>query len=206
MSYVPILHLTVPAIWVSVLLAAAAASLLMRIATGHKPGEWYWNALALYILTWKLSYIVFNLQHFLDMPLSILYFNGGLYGHLLAIALLLVYLAVARQKHAALAEQAAHAWLLFFLAYQSILQLFEGQGMQAFLQASLLAVAVFSIRLLAKRKDVPLGLLLATLSTVELLLLSVFGPLLTWQNATLAILAAFTIAMDRRSEQKGSKR
>ena len=73
--------------------------------------------------------------------------------------------------------------------------------MQAFLQASLLAVAVFSIRLLAKRKDVPLGLLLATLSTVELLLLSVFGPLLTWQNATLAVLAAFTIAMNRRSEQ-----
>lgn len=203
MSYVPILHLTVPAVWVSVLLAAAAASLLMRAATGHKPGEWYWNALALYILTWKLSYIVFNLQHFLDMPLSILYFNGGLYGHLLAIALLLAYLAVARQKHAALAEQAPNAWLLFFLAYQSILQLFEGQLTQALLQASLLAAAVVSIRLLAKRPDVPNGLLLAAFFTVELLILSAFGPLLTWQNATLIVLAAFTIGMDIRFEQKG---
>lgn len=204
MSYVPILHLTVPAVWVSVLMAAAAASLLMRAATGRKLGEWFWNALALYILAWKLSYIIFNLQHFLDMPLSILYFNGGLYGHLLALALLLAYLAFMRRKHAALAEQAANAWLLFFLAYQTILQLFEGQLMQALLQASLLAAAVLSIRLLAKRPDVPDSLLLAAFFTVELLILSAFGPLLTWQNATLLVLAAFTIAMDRRFEQKGT--
>lgn len=203
MSYVPILHLTVPAVWISVLLAAALASLLMRAAIGHKPGEWYWNALALYILTWKLSYIVFNLQHFLDMPLSILYFNGGLYGHLLAIASLIGYLAFAQRKQAAVAEQAATAWLLFFLAYQAILQIFEGNFVQAALHSTLLAAAIVSIRLLAKRRDVPIGLLLAAFFTVELLILSIFGPLLTWQNATLSVLAAFTIAMYIRFEQKG---
>ncbi|MEZ0480003.1 hypothetical protein [Planococcus sp. SSTMD024] len=203
MSYVPILHLTVPAVWVSVLLAAAAASLLMRAAAGHKPGEWYWNALALYILVWKLSYIVFNLQHFLDMPLSILYFNGGSYGHLLAITLVMAYLLVAQQRHGALGAQAANAWLLFFLAYQAILQLFEDNFVQSALHASLLAAAVLSIRLLAKRPDVPNGLMLAAFFTVELLILSAFGPLLTWQNATLLAVAAFTAAMFRRFEQKG---
>lgn len=203
MSYVPILHLTVPAVWISILLAAAAVSLLMRAAIGHKPGEWYWNALALYILTWKLSYIVFNLQHFLDMPLSILYFNGGLYGHLLAIALLIGYLAVAQRNHAAVAEQAATAWLLFFLAYQSILHYFEAEFVQAALQTALFAAAIVAIRMLGKRPDVPNGLLLAAFFTVELLILSVFGPLVTWQNATLIVVAAFTIALYIRFEQKG---
>lgn len=203
MSYVPILHLTVPAIWVSVLLAAALASLLIRAAVGDKFGEWYWNALALYILTWKLSYIVFNLQHFLDMPLSLLYFNGGLYGHLLATALLIAYLARVHKKHAALPGQAATAWLLFFLSYQAILQTFESNWFQAALQASLLAAAIVAIRLLANRPDVPNGLLLAAFFTIELLILSAFGPLLTWQNATLVVVAVFTIVMYIRFEQKG---
>ena len=175
----------------------------MRAATGQKPGEWYWNALAFYILVWKLSYIVFNWQHFLDMPLSILYFNGGLYGHLLASAWLIAYLLLARRKHAAVAEQAATAWLLFFLAYQSILHYFEAQLMQAALQTALLAAAIAAFRLLGKRLDVPNGLMLSAFFTVELLILSTFGPLVTWQNATLIVIAAVTIAMYIRFEQKG---
>jgi len=202
-SYVPIFHLTVPAVWISVLLAAVAASLLTRVAARHKLGEWYWNALALYIVIWKLSYIVFHLPHFLDMPLSILYFNGGLYGHLLAIASLLGYLALAQRKHAAVAEQAATAWLLFFLAYQSILHYFEAQLMQAALHNSLFLAAIVAIRTLGKRPDVPNGLLLSAFFTVELLILSIFGPLVTWQNATLLAVAAFTIVMYIRFEQKG---
>nr|WP_254178171.1 MULTISPECIES: hypothetical protein [unclassified Planococcus (in: firmicutes)] len=184
-------------------MAAALASLLMRAAIGHKPGEWYWNALALYILTWKLCYIVFNLKHFLDMPLSILYFNGGLYGHLLATVFVVGYLLLAQRKHVAVAEQAASAWLLFFLAYQSILQYFEAQWMQAIFQTALLIAAIVSIRLLRKRLDVPNGLMLAAFFTVELLILSAFGPLVTWQTATLLVIAAVTLAMYRRFEQKG---
>ncbi|ANU17232.1 hypothetical protein BBI11_09470 [Planococcus maritimus] len=203
MSYVPIFHLTVPAVWVAVLLAAAVANLLMRVAVKQKMGDWYWNALAFYILVWKLSYIVFHWQHFLDMPLSLLYFNGGLYGHLLATAFVIGYLLLAQRKQTAVAEQAAAAWLLFFLAYQSILQFLEAQWVQAAFQTMLFIVAIVSIRMLRTRQDVPNGLLFGALFTVELLILSTFGPLWTWQNATLAAVVAVTIAMYRRFEQKG---
>lgn len=203
MSYVPIFHLTVPAVWIAVLLAAAVANLLMRVAVNQKMGDWYWNALAFYILVWKLSYIVFHWQYFLDMPLSLLYFNGGLYGHLLATAFVIGYLLLAQRKQTAMAEQAAAAWLLFFLAYQSILQFLEAQWVQAAFQTLLFIVAIVSIRLLRTRQDVPSGLLFGALLTMELLILSTFGPLWTWQNATLAAVVAVTIAMYRRFEQKG---
>nr|WP_251047629.1 hypothetical protein [Planococcus sp. ISL-110] len=184
-------------------MAAAAASLIMRWVIGDKIGEWYWNAVPLYILVWKFSYILFSFEHFLDMPLSLLYFNGGLYGHLLAVALVSIYLALAQKKQAELARQAPVAWLLFFLAYQLILQSVENNWMEAALHAALLAASILAIRLLAKRTDVPTGLLLVLLFTLELLILSIFGPLLTWQNATVIFLAAVTIAMYTGFEKKG---
>lgn len=203
MTYVPIFHLTVPAVWIAVLLGAAAASLIMRFVLRNKTGEWYGNAITLYILVWKFSYILFNFDYFIDMPLSILYFNGGLYGHLLGIAFVIGYLVLAQKKHADLAGQAPFAWLLFFLSYQTILQILENNGMEAVLHASLLVVSILAIRLLVKRADVPTGLLLVLLFTFELLISSLFAPLLSWQNATVLLLAAVTIAMYNRFEKKG---
>ena len=203
MTYVPIFHLTVPAVWIAVLLGAAAASLIMRFVLRNKTGEWYGNAITLYILVWKFSYILFNFDYFIDMPLSILYFNGGLYGHLLGLALVIGYLVLAQKKHADLARQAPFAWLLFFLSYQTILQSLENNGMEAVLHASLLVVSILAIRLLVKRADVPTGLLLVLLFTFELLISSLFAPLLSWQNATVLLLAAVTIAMYMRFEKKG---
>ena len=203
MTYVPIFHLTVPAVWIAVLLGAAAASLIMRFVLRNKTGEWYGNAITLYILVWKFSYILFNFDYFIDMPLSILYFNGGLYGHLLGIVLVTGYLVLAQKKHADLARQAPFAWLLFFLSYQTILQSLENNVVEAALHALLLVVSILAIRLLAKRADVPTGLLLVLLFTFELLISSLFAPLLSWQNATVLLLAAVTIAMYMRFEKKG---
>lgn len=203
MSYVPIFHLTVPAVWVSVLVAAALTSFLLRIALKEKMGDWFWNAVTLYILTWKLSYIPFNFENFLNMPLSILYFNGGLYGHLLGVVLVIAYLAIALKKHPSTAKQAVFSWLLFFLSYQTLLQIFEKNFLEAIFHSLLLVVSVLAIRYLEKRADVPTDLLLAALYALELLILSVFSPLLSWQNATLAVLAIVTIFFYKRFVQKG---
>lgn len=203
MSYVPILHLTIPAIWVSVILAFIAASLLQRFVSGSKPGDWYWNAVTLYILTWKLSYILFNFDHFINMPLSLLYFNGGLPGHLLAVSLVMGYLLVARKKHHELAGQSVFSVLLFFIAYQVILAIFENQPVEALSHTVLLAASIVSVRLMKRREDVPHGLVIALLFMFELLILSAFGPLFTWQNATVVALASLTLTLYIRHEQKG---
>ncbi|MFC4712150.1 hypothetical protein [Planococcus dechangensis] len=203
MSYVPILHLTIPAIWVSVILAFLATSLLQRFASGSKPKDWYWNAVTLYILAWKLSYILFNFDHFINMPLSLLYFNGGVPGHLLAVSLVIGYLFVARKKHIELTKQAVFSVLLFFIAYHVILAIFERQAVEALWHTVLLIVSIVSVRLMKSRDDVPHGLVIALLFMCELLISSAFGPLFTWQNATVVALAAFTLPLYIRHEQKG---
>ncbi|MCH4827298.1 hypothetical protein [Planococcus halocryophilus] len=203
MSYVPIFHLTIPAIWVSVLIAAALTNFLLRFALKEKPGDWLWNAVSLYILIWKLSYILFNFENFLEMPLSILYFNGGLYGHLLGIVLVIVYLTVTLIKQPKLANQPVFAWLLFFVSYQAVLQIFENNVLEAIFHSLLLIVSILAIRYLVKRADVPTDLLLAALFTLELLIVSVFAPLISWQIATLVTLAVITIFFYNRFAQKG---
>jgi hypothetical protein len=202
-SYVPILHLTIPAIWISVILAFIAASLLQRSASGSKLGDWYWNAVTLYILTWKLSYILFNFDHFINMPLSLLYFNGGLPGHLLAVSLVMGYLLVARKKQYELNGQSVFSVLLFFIAYQVILAIFEQQPVEALWHTVLLVASIVSVRLMKRREDVPRGLVIALLFTCELLISSVFGPLFTWHNATVVALASLTLTLYIRHEQKG---
>ncbi len=204
MSYVLIFHLTVPAVWISVLLAAAVASILTRFVLREKTGEWYWNAVSLYILTWKISYIPFNFENFVDMPSSIIYFNGGLSGHVLGVALVIIYLFRAQKKNIAVAKQYVFSWLLFFLSYQAILQGFESHVTEAILHSTLLLVSVFSIRLLVNRADVPTSLLLAVLFTLELLILSVFYPLPSWQNGTYILPAVITTILYNRFEQKGT--
>lgn len=203
MSYVPILHLTIPAIWISVILAFIAASLLQRFASGSKLGDWYWNAVTLYVLTWKLSYIPFNFDHFLNMPLSLLYFNGGLPGHLLAVSLVMGYLFIARKKQYGLIDQAVFSVLLFFISYQVISAIFENQLIEAFSHSVLLLTSIVSARLMKKHEDVPHGLMLTLLFMCELLISSAFGPLFTWQNATVLALAALTLTLYIRHEQKG---
>lgn len=203
MSYIPIFHLTIPAVWVAVLLAAAVVKLFMRFFTGEKIGEWYWNALTFYILTWKLSYSLFHFENFRNMPLSILYFNGGLYGHFLGIVVVSIYLIMAQKKQWKVAKQSVFSWLLFFLSYQAILQSFEKNVVEAILHTLLLIISILAIRFLAKRTDVPNALLLAALLTLELLISSAFGSLWSWQNATFILLAIVTSIMYIRFEQKG---
>ncbi len=204
MSYVPIFHLTIPAVWVSVLLAAAAASIFTHFVLQEKTDEWFWNAVTLYIVLWKISYIPFNFQHFVDMPLSILYFNGGLYGHFLGIASVFFYLVGVHLKDFTKSKQFMFAWLLFVLSYQTLLQIFEQQFIEASFHGFLLLISIVSIRTFVRRLDVPMRLLLTALFMLELLIISIFHSLFSWSMATFVIGAIVTIVFYKRYEKKGT--
>ncbi|WP_416143846.1 hypothetical protein [Planococcus koreensis] len=105
--------ITMPAVWIATLIALAVSAVAWRIISGEKIGEWYWNAFTLYFLVWKASYILFNFEEFMNFPMSVLYFNGGASGHMLALAALAVYLWMAVKKHAALSRDALPVLLLF---------------------------------------------------------------------------------------------
>lgn len=72
--------------------AAILAPLLHRVAAGRKTGDWFWNALFYFFLTAKLSYILFHWSTFIKSPVSLLYFDGGSKGMILAIGVVFVYL------------------------------------------------------------------------------------------------------------------
>ncbi|CEG29010.1 hypothetical protein [Bacillus sp. B-jedd] len=72
--------------------AAVLAPLLHKAVSGKKTGDWFWNALFYFFLTAKISYFLFNWGTFIKSPFSLIYFDGGSKGMVLALGAVLVYL------------------------------------------------------------------------------------------------------------------
>lgn len=73
-----------PTAWIAVFAAVLYTDLRMKGHDGKTIGDIhrvFWT----YIITWKVSYIVFSFSSFVKAPLSALYFDGGYKGHLLAL-------------------------------------------------------------------------------------------------------------------------
>lgn len=118
MSYLEIGRITIPAIWIIVIGAVFISSFLYRVALKEKVGEWVGNAFFTYILVWKLSYILFNFSLVSQMPLSIVYFNGGIKGHFLGILAVIIYVIVVAKKKPRLYMEVPYFLLLFFATYE----------------------------------------------------------------------------------------
>ncbi|MEW4327197.1 hypothetical protein Q0N12_11030 [Rossellomorea marisflavi] len=115
MTYVQLGALSIPASWLAVVVALITGSILHRIATKRKTGDWYWNGAFLYIVIWKLSYIFFHFNLFIQTPMSILYYNGGLYGHFIALAALSYHLLIKNRKERLQHPEDGARTLFFFL-------------------------------------------------------------------------------------------
>lgn len=140
MTYFNIGSLTIPAVWIAVALALAIADVLNRVILGSKVGDWYWNGFFIYFLTWKLSYIFFNLKMFLNLPFLIVYYNGCTKGHILAIAILTLYLAlIAVKKYPAIYRDAARIYLFYFISYEIIRNALNRNTAEVIFQLILLA-------------------------------------------------------------------
>ncbi|MCM3587393.1 hypothetical protein M3182_16775 [Mesobacillus maritimus] len=207
MHYFQIGSLSLPAIWLAVLIALFASSWLHRIQSGEKVGEWYWNGFFLYFLTWKLSYILFNFLLFLDMPLSIVYFNGGTYGHFLALALLSIYfIFLAGKKHPSIYKQASQLVLFFIILYEVTIHLLNQQWMQAILHIMIFVslLAFLQVRKKSKQERLPTEFLLLFLM-VEILILSFSISILTIGPLTILWLGATAYYLNTQTKQGGTR-
>ncbi|MFL0584832.1 TlpA family protein disulfide reductase [Solibacillus silvestris] len=84
MTYVTLGQFNIPIAWLAFLLAIFYSDFRSQkadVAT-NKLLE---HLVFTYILVWKFSYILFSLSDFLKAPLSLVYFDGGLKGHVLAL-------------------------------------------------------------------------------------------------------------------------
>jgi hypothetical protein len=208
LNFIQIGSISIPATWVGASLALFLAFLIYRVLSGKKVGEWYWNSFFLYFLIWKLSYIAFDLKFFIDFPLSVLYYNGGIKGHFLALAILSIYLLFfAVKKYHFITADSPHLFLLYFICYEAIINFLEKSSMEAISNLILLAGYLFLHKFQNWRKNVISNQIYILLVLLILLLLSIFHTIFSvnaltiiWEGVTVFILLKKINKEDRSLE------
>ncbi|MBS4219373.1 hypothetical protein KHA96_13685 [Bacillus sp. FJAT-49711] len=92
----------------------------MSIRKMKETANWYGNVVFIFIITWKLSVILFQFKMIVTNPLSILYFNGGMKGFWIGIAAGIVYTYFYMKHNEVRIEQFIQAWLLFIVIYEIV--------------------------------------------------------------------------------------
>ncbi|MFJ5622850.1 hypothetical protein ACIQD3_08945 [Peribacillus loiseleuriae] len=175
MTYFNFGSLTIPAIWLAASTALILAALFNRVVARERVGDWYWNGFILYFLVWKLSYIVFNLNMFLDIPLSLVYFNGGAKGHILALSILSFYLLfIAVKKHPSINGESAQLFLLYFICYEVVINTLEQSVIETLIHFILLTGYLFLLYFLKKKKITLSSQMFIVMVMLELLIFSLF--------------------------------
>lgn len=198
MIYFQLGSLNVPALWLVAFLALVVSFFMCR-AIGNKIGEWYWNGASLYFLVWKLSYIPFNFELFMETPLSLIFFNGGTKGHFLALAFLAVYLLfIAGKKHPNIYVEAPQIILLYFFSYDVGINLLEKNITETVVHFSVLAGYVV-ILVMLKRKRIPyINRILLLMVMVELLILSIFQSIFEKESLTFLWMGITTLLISKK--------
>jgi hypothetical protein len=104
---------TFPSVWGAVVIAFVVTGIFLRLYDSQRPTEWFGNSVFWFILTWKLSFILFNFPAFIRQPLSVIYFHGGMKGFWLGTAAALVYIFIKGKR-----KYVISAWVLFVLIYE----------------------------------------------------------------------------------------
>lgn len=124
MRWFSIGSLSFPASWAAIAAAFLTAYLYLRLQRKKQAAELYSNAFFIFVVTWKLSVILFQFQSIIKNPLSIVYFNGGTKGYWLGFAASLIYLFRAEKK-SNIREQGHHVevWIVIITIYELVFYL-----------------------------------------------------------------------------------
>ncbi|MGN7476351.1 hypothetical protein ACTHOQ_00740 [Solibacillus silvestris] len=96
MNYLTIGQVTIPITWLAFTIAILYSGLRMK-QTDRFTNKTIEQLLLVYIIIWKLSYVFFSTAAFLQEPLSFLYFDGGMKGHVSALTGIMIILYKKRE-------------------------------------------------------------------------------------------------------------
>ncbi|WP_157764820.1 TlpA disulfide reductase family protein [Solibacillus sp. R5-41] len=119
MDYLSIGSINVPYSW----LAFLGAVFISEWMTKKNKDTQLDAYLFLYVVIWKLSYVVFYFDAFVKAPLSVLYFDGGMKGHYLAI--FIAVLQLIRKRHTLQLDALWQGFILFIASYHVIFGLLQ---------------------------------------------------------------------------------
>ncbi|WP_042346562.1 hypothetical protein [Bacillus massiliigorillae] len=121
-----------------------AVSFMYKVIMKKSIGDWYFNAIIIYIIIYKGSYIIFQYDLFMKTPLSIVYFDGGWKGQIFAILGLALYMMrITNKKTHMLSIDIVPAYFLFITIYSMIQQAFASHYIAAFIQILILSAYIW---------------------------------------------------------------
>lgn len=200
MNYITIGRFTLPADLLSAFAAIFIGALIYRLKEKKSIGDWYWNSFFIYIAISKLSYALFNFKMFVDTPLSLLYFNGGTKGQLLAFAGIAAYLFyLARKKQNEInSEEYLPVYFSFLMLYETFLFAFSQDTVPAVFQAViLLGFLVFYFKKGVLTTQLALLFLMS-----EALILSLFSDLFMPENLSIIALGLVLLTFHRFNKEE----
>ena len=200
MNYITFGRFTLPADLLAAFAAIFIGALIYKAKQKKSIDDWYWNSFFLYIAIYKLSYALFNFKLFIDTPLSLLYFNGGTEGQILAYAGIGIYLyLLARRKGNTInTVEYLPAYFLFFLLYWTGLFAFSQNYLAAGIQAALMiGFILFYFKNFKLTREYAILFLM-----LEALILSLFSDLLTAENLLIFALGIYLIIFQRLNKEE----
>lgn len=137
MAYLTLGQLNIPIVWLAFFCALLYSEVRGRKSDGVT-NKFLEHIVFAYIVVWKLSYVLFSWEGFVKMPLSLLYFDGGLKGQLLALVVVLAFLY--KRKHELQWQTVWLYWVRFVGIYSAVVAIFQEQWIPAIIWGFLLIV------------------------------------------------------------------
>lgn len=184
MSQIQIGNITISVVWIAVFISFLFASLILRLFR-KSSGDWLWNGFFLYFIVWKFSYALFNFTFILKNPLSLLYFDGGIKGHFLALLLLGVYLYFFVRKTGETYEEISLVLPAFFISFELILRYLEGNILETAFHLGLILIFLYGAWGISQKKQKLLSQWVWIFLLSELLIINLFRPLFSLDSVTL---------------------
>lgn len=120
MKWVSVGPVSVPTSWAAIVSAFLITGAYLFITKKKAASDWYGNAIFTFIVTWKLSVILFYLKMTLANPLNILYFNGGVKGYGLGILGALLYTVLSKRRSVIGFSEAMLSWIITVSVYELV--------------------------------------------------------------------------------------
>jgi hypothetical protein len=200
LNYITVGRFTLPVDLLAAFAAIFIGAMVYWLKEKKSIGDWYWNSFFVYIAISKLSYALFNFKMFIDTPLSLLYFNGGTNGQILAFAGIALYLFfIARKKESGInSEKFLPAYFIFFLLYETALFAFSQDILAAAVQAALLlGFILYYFKMSGLNQQYAILFLM-----LEALILSLFSELLSAENMLIIALGIFLLIFQRVNKEE----
>lgn len=137
MTYLTLGQVNIPISWLAFIVAILYSDFRSRHAD-PATSKLIERLLYTYLIIWKLSYVLFSASDFFQSPLSLVYFDGGWKGHLLA--LIVITFMLYKKRHVFVWEDSWNYWARFVAVFQLIFYSFQEQWLVVGLWLVLLIV------------------------------------------------------------------